>query len=278
MRFLAFVVMVGLVSSWAWGQSSSRRARQRTEPAREKGATTATLPQSLMGVMPPSQEPAAGALSKSAATGTAKGDQASTSARALLMQDAPTSSVLAAAVREWKLEQQPDIRVGYGFTGPSPYYDFDGSTLAWKEPLMQNSHYLVVALHDAATGREIHGCKVTATVADGTGKDVPTSVTLEETWDAYYPHYGANVSLQPTLTTGTITVKASPPVMRRRDQVLGAFFASPLTTTFSNVDLSTATLPQISTVHEKEPKAIWPAGRRPYTLGRSARKGAQAAD
>ncbi len=193
-------------------------------------------------------------------------DSRSTSPRAMAMPPPDEEGLIKQHLRDAKLDPKADVRVGYGLGAPVAYYDFDGTTLSWKEPVLQDTHYLFITLQDAASEQVLPGCKVTAVITDGSGKDVSTSVTLHETWDPKFRHYGSNVSVPETATTGTITIKAQPPVYRRRDQLLGAFFSAPLTATFANANLSTESLPRMEIGNVQDQKIIWPEGRRPYSI------------
>jgi hypothetical protein len=165
------------------------------------------------------------------------------------------------AVKETASAGSGDIRIGYVLQAPSGYYDFDGTTLSWKRPALTDTHYLAVTVQDAGNKWHLAGCKVTATLSAGKAPD--TSVTLAETWDPAFRHYGSNISAPPGATTGSLVIKAEPPLMRRRDKVLGAFFTNSATATFSNVDLSTSTLNTDAQTSGPD-KPVWPAGRRQF--------------
>lgn len=201
-----------------------------------------------------------------AATELSDNEARSTSPRAMAMQELDENSIIRQSRRDSKIHEGADVRIGYGLAAPAPYYNFDGTTLSWREPNFHHTHYLFVTIQDAANGQVLPGCKVSATVTDGSGKDAPTSVTLHETWDPKLRHYGENVSIPETATTGTLTIRIQPPVYRRRDQLLGAFFSSPVTTTFPEVDLTTNSLTNVEIGNKQEQKVIWPEGRRPYSL------------
>lgn len=194
-------------------------------------------------------------------------DQTSTSAaatsstRATRMKPTDEMEEAEQASRYFEIAADADLRIGYALTAPTGYYDFDGSMLSWRKPSATDTHYLAVIVQDAGNRWLLGGCKVSATLTDSRGKD--TSLTLTETWDPQFRHYGTNLSAADG-TTGTLAVKVDPPLHRRRDKVAGAFFTNAASVSFKNVDLSTSTLTarQESAMEPEAP--IWPAGRRPY--------------
>lgn len=205
----------------------------------------------------------AGAHALVAAGTTSVSQETSISARASRMHAVNEAEEIASATTTTALASDGDLLIGYKLAEPGGYYDFDGSTLSWHQPASSDTHYLAVTVQDAGDKRVIPGCKVAATLTDASGKD--TSVTLQETWDPHFRHYGSNVAAPSTHSTGTLLVKVEPPSVRRRDKALGAFFTSAATHTFRNVDLSTASLGIRAPKSEEPESPIWPKGRRPFS-------------
>jgi hypothetical protein len=235
---------LALLTASAFAQTETRSHRA----ARPANSTSSTSPQT------PARAVAGPAVAIS------NTPQASSSATSATLPTTSEADALDQNIKE--STTTADLRIGYSLSAPSGYYNFDGSTLSWAVPAPADTHYLGVTVQDARNKWHLPGCKVSATITDSTKAD--TSITLQETWDPNFRHYGSNISIPPAATTGTLAIKVEPGTMRRRDKVLGAFFTSAATATFTNVDLSTATLSKSTTQVEPE-RPIWPTGRRPYT-------------
>lgn len=185
------------------------------------------------------------------------------SARSARLQPVNELDEVERSMRFFETAADGDLRIGYALSAASGYYDFDGNSLAWRKPAATDTHYLAVAVQDAGTHWLLTGCKVSATLTDSRGKD--TSLTLTETWDPHFRHYGTNLNSGTDGTTASLTVKVEPAALRRRDKVLGAFFIAAATAKFASIDLSTSTLSKHEDGEAEPEKPIWPAGRRPYT-------------
>jgi hypothetical protein len=173
---------------------------------------------------------------------------------------------IKSCAREVSLDDKDEIAAGYALEKPAPSYDFDGSNLTWRQPAENDTHYLLVTLQDTISSHTLPGCKVLATVTDGTGKDAVSSVTLAEMWDKRFRHYGLNLALPPAMTTGTLTLSFDPPGWKRRGRNEGTFMVKPVSFKFTNVDFTTATLTGFETLPAPKPdeKIVWPKGRRPF--------------
>jgi len=199
----------------------------------------------------------------------------------------------------YQADMDSDVRVGVMFTSPTAYYDFDGKTLSWQQPPEHATLYMMAVAQDLVTGEFLPGCTVTAQCIGDKGHPVGTSVTLKETWDPRFSHYGENVSFPDGTSSVTINLTVEPPKERRRDLVLGNFFTKPVELKFQGVDVTTATAAKIAaevmsanqTTASQEAASVagsnskarsekyrlpkradqqggkpidWPAGRRPY--------------
>ena len=173
---------------------------------------------------------------------------------------------IKARAREVSLDDNDEIAAAYALEKPSPAYDFDGSNLTWRQPTDNDTHYLLVTLQDTISSHTLPGCKVVATVTDGTGKDAVSSVTLNEMWDKRFRHYGLNLALPPAMTTGTLTLSFDAPGWKRRGRNEGTFMVKPVSFKFANVDFTTATLSAFepSPAPNPDEKIVWPKGRRPF--------------
>ena len=152
-------------------------------------------------------------------------------------------------------------------TPPASYYEFDGTTLAWREPRDADTHYLRLLVRDAGQQAFIHGCTVQAAFQQTGNKAIGTTFTLHETWDSSQTHYGCNIDLPKDITTLTLVVTVQPPKGRRMSRHTGDFLTRPATVVFPSIDV-----PKPPTEIKTDDKAStpattkieWPEGRRPY--------------
>jgi hypothetical protein len=227
------------------------------QPARESQSRTRRAQRDSR----PSPEPAQ-AYSKSQPLGVAVTEMESS--------ETPTSAcesaAIKAAVRSSQLDENGEIAVGFSLEAPSPAYDFDGSNLTWRQPADLDTHYLLVTMQDAVSSHTLPGSKVVATLTDGTGKDAVSSATLPEMWDPRFRHYGINVNLPATMTTGVLSITCDPPNWRRRGRKDGAFFVKQASFKFADVDFTTSSLTRFEPPDSAKPeeKIVWPKGRRQF--------------
>lgn len=248
LRFLSIFLMI-LTVPCAFSQTESTRVRRSA-----RSAAVATTTVNAAAAHPDNGVATASSTSSSAIPVT-------TGTRSARVQPVNEVEQVESRLTSSTVTTDGDLRIGYGLSAPAGYYDFDGSTLAWRKPAATDTHYLAVTVQDAGNKWLLGACKVSATLTDSKGKD--TSITLTETWDPAFRHYGSNIAAPSGASTGSLSIKVEPPAMRRRDKVLGAFFTNTTTAAFTGVDLTTATLQADKQSIEPE-QPVWPSGRRPF--------------
>lgn len=156
-----------------------------------------------------------------------------------------------------------DLLIGYRLSPPAGWYQLEGTTLVWHEPSPADTHKLTITVQDAADLRIIPYSKVTASFAGPTGGAGQTTHTLNFLWDPEYYSYGLNISLPEDARSVDLHVKVEAPTFRRRDQVLGAFFAHSVSHTFSGIIVPASVKPEPSP-GVPTTRGLFPKGRRPY--------------
>jgi len=180
---------------------------------------------------------------------------------ALVALSAP-ASLLAAEYTT--ISQTARLAVELDFSSPSGYYEYDGSTLAWRVPGNKDTHYMRVRLFDTLSSTSLSGSTVTIAFTTEKGKILGTSVTLRETWDQQDPHYGGNVHIPDDQTSGNVVIKAEPAKGRRLGRDVGDFFTKAVSVTFTDVDFTPVAALSPATLTTSPEKVEWPEGRRPY--------------
>lgn len=180
------------------------------------------------------------------------------------------AGMMAAAVTAGQAEQTTvseamKVAARLEFTGPECYYEFDGKTLSWTEPVDEQTHYIRLTIRDLVSSQPITGATAAAILTTAAGKQVGTSVTLHETWDPDMPHYGANVKVPDDVTSGNVAVKVEPPKGRRLGREEGNFLTKTVVLAFEGVNFGEV-LPAKTADRETTGlgKVEWPEGRRPY--------------
>ena len=62
---------------------------------------------------------------------------------------------VAAGAQYTSVSAEMKIAVELEFKEPQQFYDFDGKTLSWREPVTGETHYMMVTLRDVATSAPV---------------------------------------------------------------------------------------------------------------------------
>lgn len=173
--------------------------------------------------------------------------------RAPQVSPTPTPAATARSAETTATEGQPGqgftyqqtsdtrVMIGYSIGAPLEYYEFKNNTLSWREAMPSETNSISVIVREQNGERFIPESKVSAGVADTTGKEVITTATLGLLWHPEGYRYAANISApEGTATSGTLHLKVEPPDFARADKQQGSFFSDTLTASWPNVTISPA--------------------------------------